>query len=322
MKKFQYDLGFGDPVFVRKALAEFYQPLPFNIAKNTYPDTYGDPVLVKQIRDYIYSQTGLKFHHILITSGATQAVYVSLMVFKNINTNLQVSVNPYHYPYYQKIARSLQVNMIGDLPTRIFAPTMLSNEVLLLDSPSNPVGNIQTGKIGTVFNAIWDAAYHSKIYTDHLSMFPETNVMIGSFSKTFGLAGTRLGFLATNDPSFYTLSHSYLDSINCGSNLHGQELVSDIFNKVDVDRFQLKARKYLDDNRTEIIPLENKLGVKIPPNGMFYPMFFDKTLKEKLDDSGVGYILMQAGQSMIIRLSLGQEPETTRKAIKALMKIL
>lgn len=322
MAKIIYDLGFGDPVFAREALSELYQPLPFNVTSNGYPDTYGDQLLVKQIKDYIYSQTGIKYNFVLVTNGATQAIYVLVNLFKYISRDLQLSVNPFHYPYYDKIARESGVKLMGDLPARIFSPVALGNEVLLVDSPSNPTGNIQTGKIGTVYNAIWDAAYHNKIYTDSLATFPETNSMVGSFSKIFGLAGLRLGFIATNDSNLYIIAHNKLDAINCGSNIHGQKIVSDIFDKVDLDVYYRKARGYLDDNRSEMIPLENKLGNRIPVNGMFYPTFFDQTLRYKLDMAGVGYILMQSKQSQLIRFSLGQNPSTTRKAVKALLKIL
>jgi aspartate/methionine/tyrosine aminotransferase len=319
-KHFPFDLGFGEPVFARQALSQFYQLDVLNILNCEYPNVYGDEILVSNVKKYVESQTGWKPNYIIITNGATAAIHLMCVYFKSYDPDITLQVNNYHFSYYPKIASASGLKICGDLSISGFIKNDGKN-IYLIDSPSNPLGSISYGHglHGNFYESMWDAAYHNEIYTDKPNLFPKTNVMIGSFSKIFGLAGLRVGFIATDDSNTYLRVHELNDSINCGINLHGQKTLNNIFENVPLDKYYSKARSFLDDNRTEFSKLESTFGNRIPDHGMFYPTFYDKKLYDSLLAAGINVILVKPlndkTKDGLIRFNMGQDRDLVKQAV-------
>lgn len=324
---YRYDFGIGEPVFARQALSNFYKGYTVNILDSKYPQDEDNNTLRNNIRNFVKSTTGWKPNYIVITNGASSAIFMVLKMFKDyISDPTYISVNPYHYFGYTKASSVAGVTLKGDLPIRSLNLNQGNDNPYLIDSPSNPLGNSIGGFESTM--SAWDAAYHSSIYTSNLSTFPKSPIMIGSFSKLFGLSGLRLGWVATDDLFYYLTVDGLNGSINYGVNLEGQAIINDVFKKVDLTDYQKTAKMYLDDNRTEFSKLENIFGAKIRKDGMFYSIPFDVSLSTKFSSLGFrtetiyptwGGDGFSYPQERLIRISLGQDRELTKQTVRMLL---
>ena len=316
-KQINYDFGWGNPYFLLDILSNHYVGFSTpDIHKFTYGPYEGLPGLIEETHKTIKSTTGHSYKHILITNGASNGINMLLRELKSRGVTT-IHTTKYGYPSYEMMISRAGLDRVRDLnsvpPNIVFAPT---RHVRLIDSPENPMGEQFVG--GDENADIWDGVYHNNIYTRHLLTQPRHRYFVGSYTKLLGIAGARVGFIATDDTQMYhdllAQSHNEL----CGVSRPSQELLVDILKKVDLFHFMNEGERYLGYNKEEFQKIEYLFdGQPVNEVGMFYCAKADPKVIDLLDKVGVSYVQLD---SDTIRLSMGQYKDVTKNGIRAILK--
>jgi aspartate/methionine/tyrosine aminotransferase len=195
-----------------------------------YTESSGAPSLRREI-SRIY--TGIQPEQVLVHSGAEEAIYLFMHAMLQSGDHVIV-----HWPCYQslfEIARSigcevtfweahLQNKWELDLDElkRCLHP---NTRAIIVNTPHNPTGNLMPQSDYQELNALAqergivlfsDEVYRELEYepADRLPSACEINpsaVSLGVMSKTYGLAGLRIGWIATHNAPVYTRMASLKD---------------------------------------------------------------------------------------------------------------
>lgn len=249
---------------------------------------------------------------IYITPGATYGVAIGVGAIINAGDEVLVPDPGYpnyssavlhyggkvrHYPLEAKNGFQIDVD-------RLLALVSGKTKMIIVNSPSNPTGSVLTKDQverliqHTTRCKIWllsDEVYEAYVYVgEHVSplSFPEADYVIGvySFSKTYNMAGLRVGYIVTGNASLHA------------SLLNAQELYTSCAPSVS-QRAALHALRYCDKEVKELRDrfLEKRnvalriLGDLVPyvPQGAYYifvdisrtglssDQFADELLREK-----------------------------------------
>ncbi len=174
-----------------------------DINLNNYPDNEA-----KSLRQAMGNLYGLDPESFLVTNGSNEAFDLILKTFLNPGETVVFPSPSYSmYPYY---ARANAVNFIEvplDGNFQLDADAFLDNdaELLIICSPNNPTGNTMKPEIFEKVLAsgrllVIDEAYAEFTNDDWIRRINEFSNLIvtRTLSKAYGLAGLRLGYLATH----------------------------------------------------------------------------------------------------------------------------
>lgn len=320
----RFNLGWGSSVAIRKAFIEASLDcyITFDsedILKMDYTDHTGDPYLIELTREIIERQTGIKYNHIVLTHGATGGLVVALTALRNVcsaETNVCTTPAPF-FRMYPDIIKNAGFN---HLQTNDF--TDLNPSIILLDSPSNPLGKIHIGNIPGKHTIIFDSVYHTKSYMSKFYEPPAHDINVGSYSKMIGINGIRVGWVATQDGLIYERLKEAAAAHYCGLSHPQATILRGLISNVHWDNFELYAQRKLDANREEWSKLEKYFGgTAVYPVGMFFYSAADQACRDLLDRSGVTYF---GGEKLhhtkeYLRINLGQDIELVRDAVKAIL---
>ncbi len=321
MDKIKYNFGWGNPYFLLDILSDMYvgtsQP---NIHSLIYGPYEGIPSLIEATHKVIAETTGQKYSHILITNGASSAINCLLRRFKR-DGGETVHTTQYGYPSYEEMIKRAGLKRVNNLD----APMLnlgLSHDLMkvttirLIDSPENPMGVQYTG--GSADRDIWDGVYHNKIYTQAKHLQPQHKYFVGSYSKLLGVAGARIGFIATNDPLAYDALLTESRNELTGVSRPSQELIVNILKSIDLNEFMTRGLGSLCYNKEEFQKIEYLFdGQPVNEVGMFYCAKADPKAVNVLDRAGVEYVRLD---DETIRLSMGQSRPVVKDGIKAILK--
>jgi aspartate/methionine/tyrosine aminotransferase len=307
----KFDLGFGYPICVKEVLDLLYTPkvVMSPVMDMDYPEYEGKPDLINHIKKL----TGKK--HIIITNGATQAINIALRVLKKSENREVVVTNKYTFGYYPFMIDKANLTHIKTKHSK--SQTKVIN---LIDMPSNPAGDLHD--ITDPFNnTIHDFVYGSKVYINTpFKPNIKARIEVGSTSKMFGISGVRIGWIATDIEADYKLFYEEIKNENCGTSVLSQDLVVDMLNKLDTDKFMTVAQGRINYNREEFLKLSNFFdGQKVNENGMFNTYWVDNKGLDIIDKSGVVYITLdEESKRKFIRFNLGANNTLTKQAINAI----
>lgn len=336
MSNFKADLGWGESVAVRKSFVEasgnFF--IPFHnedIINMGYTPHEGDPAMIEEIRKILERQTGINYAHVVLTHGATGALNVALGAF--VQSEFYYEVYTHKAPFFRMYPDIIK--NCGYIHKEVEQFNHLSPGIVLIDSPSNPLGKLHTADFGKtdggyVWGAdcvdhivIWDSVYHTPSYLPKGTVVPPKHAInIGSLSKMTGINGIRIGWVATNDSLIYERLKMAAAAEYCGLSAAQNRIALDLVTHVDWDSFEAKARNKLDANREEWSRLEKYFGgTPVYPVGMFFYAPADDACKSLLDRAGVTYF---GGEKLHhdsdhIRINIGQDVELVRDAVKAIL---
>ena len=190
--------------------------------KTQYTDTLGIPALRQRLADRVSAKTGAGYtpEEVGFTAGAKQALFQAALVAFEPGDEVLIPA-----PYWVTFPE--QVRLAGATP--IFFPTaengfQIDTEALarqitprtrgiILNTPNNPTGVVYSAdvleKIARLVLAhnltcIFDECYDALVYppTTHQNIvrlvpeMKERTILVGSFSKTYCMAGWRAGFFA------------------------------------------------------------------------------------------------------------------------------
>lgn len=329
----KYDFGFGDPVVIRQALGRHHEPIVTSmwfLDQLGYANKSGMPKLVDAVRDHVDSLIGRRYKHVFITPGAVGGINVTLRAFKatqfdklTISHKRDATLN-YHRPAFHYYREIMLFSGLSE------SPSIGRNTIALIDSPSNPTGEIRCdSEISQAQKpdfVIWDAAYHSPVYNQKLMhLFPKHDVMVGSLGKTFGLTGLRIGWAATNNDDYAKEIERSLHAEALSVSVPSQLIALNLLEYVNHEAFYKTAAGMLDDNREQFARLKRFFEVDVPESGMFYYAPINQIyLNDTLRRMGVKYIPGQdvEGSAEFGRFSLAQDRTLTKAFADELIRRL
>lgn len=286
---------FGAPPAVREAMREVMdgRPLP-------YTAVLGLPALRRAIADFYRDKHGVEIDpgRILITSGASSALLV--VTAATTDPGDEVIIADPSYPCNRELVRTFGGTLVTIAATaqnryQLDATSVASawsehTSAVMIASPANPTGaSIPVGELAAICELARDrGAWRivDEIYLDLadpaddgtpaptvLSVDPEA-IVIGSFSKYFGMTGWRLGWAILPEelvPAVERLAVNYFLS----SSAPAQQAAVAAFTPESLAlceerRLELLARRRL------VLEALDTLGLAVPviPDGAFY-VYFD-----------------------------------------------
>ena len=217
------NLGSGTPDFLPPPAVMNAMQAAITNGHIQYTAWTGIPELRAAIADKLRVENGIKANpdtDILVTSGAQEALMVSLMTLLDPGDNI-LTPSP-HYDEYTRDARILggELLPVTTTPESNFTIDVASLEAaitprtkgLIIVTPNNPTGTVlpesllrQIAELAQRRDlmVISDEIYEYYVFDDHqhISMaslpgMAERTITINSFSKSFGMTGLRLGYIA------------------------------------------------------------------------------------------------------------------------------
>jgi len=315
-----YNLAIGEPFFLQRVMKPIY-PDAFT-GHLRYPQFKGEPELLEEL-GYMYPGK-----YVVVTNGAKQALLAACHALKT-NHNVLVHQAP-HWPTYPTIARlsgmEFQALRNDYNYWGLDAPTPLR----VLTAPNNPDGSCD---YGTRQWDIWDAAYASPIYGWD-NQVPHHRISVWSMAKLFGPSGYRVGWLVTGDEDLANKAAQYVEQTTSGVAIPSQEFATKLlraFRNLTPENLRLvygTARGFLNQNTDQLCRLRDlfaaERGFTSDGKGMFAWI-------EARDPSAFETLMAKAqvlvvdgkhcGQAGWYRISLGNLPEVTEKAVDAILKV-
>jgi aminotransferase len=217
------NLGSGTPDFLPPSYVIDAMQEALSSGRIQYTTWTGIPELRKAIAQKLKDENGININpdnQLIVTSGAQEALMVTLMTLLDDGDNV-ITPSP-HYDEYSRdakvlggelipVATTIESNFtidVADLEASITDKT----KGIIVVSPNNPTGTV-LGKsvlediaqlaIERDLLVVSDEIYEYYVFDDnkHVSMatlpnMADRTITINSFSKSFGMTGLRLGYIA------------------------------------------------------------------------------------------------------------------------------
>lgn len=290
------NLGIGEPDFTPPEHVLEAAKQAMDEGKTHYTPSNGIPELREALAKKFTREYGLFYNpenEILVTVGATEAVFLALLAF--INPGDEVLIPDPGFLCYKPavlIAGGIPVSMpmLEDdgFKPNVEAVTSLitkKSRVIILNSPNNPTGSVLTydelaelAKLAVENDLIVvsDEVYEKIIYDNAkhycLATFPDMRdrtIVVNSFSKTYAMTGFRVGYALGPEDLISTMLLAQQFMVACvdgpaqyaaAAALDGpQEFVSEMVSKFD------KRRRLVYKRLNEIEGVRCSL-----PKGAFY----------------------------------------------------
>lgn len=324
------DFSFGEPFILTENLKKFCSPTfkweYASYGPRSLPESTSDIVL-----EMIEKITGIKYKNLIITNGAQDGLNLLLDYHNGDHLYTEEDLGRPYYSFHKLMAQK---------HNRYVGVTHESNSELVLKTiPSNPCGDTTDLDFTDVRYytqhepfIIWDAAYFSGNYIQPglaglSGLVPEHDYMVGSFGKTFGLTGIRLGWIASDE---------YLGDIEATQRLQQLRpnhtsigIILQVLNVMAQDDwhnldffFKLNYNR-IQSNKETFQPVIDKYGIQpMTVNGMFYWGGNEK-FKADLDKHGVLYVdgVDSGGKNGELRLNMAVSEELMQELVTLLLKV-
>lgn len=221
-KVFDLAAKLKDPINLSIGQPDFDVPEPLKermiaaiqAGKNRYTPTQGIAELIAPIRHQVMESTGWRDPGILILSGTSAGIMLSMSALLNPGDEV-LFLDPYFvmYRHLPKLIGAVPV-AVDTYPDfrlhtdRIEAAITQRTRMIILCSPSNPTGiTLTAAELATVAQiarkhnlvVLSDEIYDAFCYQKHESiapLLPEQCIQLKGYSKTYGMTGWRLGYAA------------------------------------------------------------------------------------------------------------------------------
>jgi len=252
-----------------------------------YTHSLGLLELRNAICEYYFSayKVSVDPDQIIITSGTSPAMFLLFSVL--IEKGDQVIISDPHYACYPNFIRFLEGKVVTVevyqedgfqyRPEEINKKITDKTKAILINSPSNPTGNILSEsrmKAIAEFSPyiISDEIYHGLVYegVEHSILeFTENAFVLNGFSKLYAMTGLRLGYLIAPKAfirPMQKLHQNFFISANSMVQKAGIAALKEAGNDIE------KMRKTYNERRKYMIHRLKEMGLKITvePTGAFY----------------------------------------------------
>lgn len=321
-----------------------------------YAPMAGYPPLLAKIGAMIercYGRANNPEQELLVTAGATQAIFATIQAL--VNTNEEVIILDPSYDCYEP-----PVILTGAIPVRIplnddFSPNWeriesamnSKTKILIINNPHNPSGKIlnehdllRLEKILEKFpNVILlsDEVYEFITFENkHISVNTRENlrkksVIISSFGKTFHITGWKIGYLIAPQELMIEIKKVHQFLVFCVNSV-AQVALSEYLDKVDV----LQLGSFYQDKRDLFQNLIKTSRFELlPSEGSYFQVASYANISQENDVDFCKRLVLEHGVATIplsvfnadgrdqklIRFCFAKDTETLTKAAERLCKI-
>ncbi|MCX9012310.1 MAG: pyridoxal phosphate-dependent aminotransferase [Candidatus Methanoperedens sp.] len=280
---------------------------------------------------------------VIVTSGASEALHLALAALIDRGDDVLIPDPGFvSYSALTKMAGGSVVGVpLGDKltlePEKVNECITPRTKVLIINSPSNPTGTVQTKKDikglaqiaeDTGITIISDEVYEHFIYEgEHVSpaQFTDNVITINAVSKTYAMTGWRIGYAAARKEYIEQMLkvHQYIQA--CACSIAQKAALAAIEGPQDCVRDMCASFKRRRDILLEGL---RAMGIKcVKPQGAFYafPQVVDENAPQKLIKNGVivvpGASFGENGKGHI-RLAYSTSEENLRKALGVMERVL
>jgi len=290
-----------------------------------YTHSLGIIELREAICEHYQRKYGVKVdpEQVLITSGTSPAL---LMIFSTLlEAEDEIIMSDPHYPCYPNFA-----NFLGAKPVFVkvyeeegfqLRPKEIREKIgprtkaILINSPSNPTGNLLSSerieKIAALGpTVISDEIYHGLVYGEKehsILEFTDNAIVLNGFSKPYAMTGWRLGYLIS-PPDFIRplqkIQQNFFISAGSVSQWAGLTALKKAQNDVE------HMKTIYNERRTYMIKRVREMGFGLPvePAGAFYMLVNAKHLADSSYELAFE-ILEKAGVGVTPGIDFGQNAE-------------
>ncbi|MBF0203578.1 MAG: pyridoxal phosphate-dependent aminotransferase [Desulfamplus sp.] len=263
----------------------------FTCNETGYTHSLGDIRLRRAICEYYKETYGVEIvpGRIIVTSGTSPAMFLLFSAMVNPGDEIIIS-DPHYacYPNFIKFAQGIPVRVpVHEAEGFLYTPEAIAEKItpktraILINSPSNPTGNVMSKQRMEEITAlaqahdiaiISDEIYHGLVYsgkehsileiTDHAFVF-------NGFSKLFAMTGLRLGYLIA--PEYFIrplqiLQQNFFISANSVIQIAGASALKNAKKETEEMRTVYnKRREYMIKRLRDM-----GLGITVEPTGAFY----------------------------------------------------
>jgi aspartate aminotransferase len=224
---------------------------------------YGEVQGDLELRKMVGEKEGLPPENIVITNGASEALDLCLSALIKPNDKVRL-IKPYYYSYPQLTESHYGVPVFDG-----------KAKVLLLNSPSNPLGKVYTKKEieslrSEVEYVISDEIYRELVYEGTFYTPRGKDVLnINSFSKMFSLCGIRVGYVCSESAELIKKIVEIKTYKSMNTSMISQEIAKNTFSLPE--KFKIKVRDMFRERRDYIYTALKDMGLEVSlPHGAFY----------------------------------------------------
>ncbi|MBE0523491.1 MAG: pyridoxal phosphate-dependent aminotransferase [Methanosarcinales archaeon] len=256
-----------------------------------YSPAPGIPELRSAIAEKLQNENNLNVEpgHVIVTPGAKQAVFEAILAVLDEGDEA-ILFDPAWVTYDPCVTIAGGTTVWAPLdPENDFNPTDIAKyitpktKLIVVNSPSNPTGGIFSRDVLTEIAdlaidhdimVISDEIYEKIIYDkEHFSIgslpgMDERTITINGFSKAYAMTGWRLGYLATSNEVFKSMSKLHSHSVSSATTFvqwAGVEALKGPQDFIPEMVTEFKARRDL------LVDGLNNMGIKCNyPSGAFY----------------------------------------------------
>jgi len=277
-----FELADGNPDLVRLMSNESpYSPSPRVIAAIVEAATRGNlyPGGSRALRQKIAMREGFESNHVLLGSGSTELIDVVIRTFVSPGEEVLLSVPTFSmYEARTRVTGGIPVlvSMSDEAEhdvSGIIRAVTERTKVIFLCTPNNPTGNrvpedalrriLRLG-LPTVIDEAYVELGDGETYAGLVGEYPNA-IVLRTFSKAYGLAGMRLGYLFAN-PTVVSL----LERVKVPWSIAGVTLAAVSAALDDSEEFEARVRE-LQNSRSElVVGLSQVPGISaLPSDGNF-----------------------------------------------------
>jgi len=280
---------------------------------------------------------------VIVTSGASEALHIALQAL--VDKGDEVLIPDPGFLSYLTLTKMAGGKVVGvPLGEKLTMAPETVNElvtpgtrVLIVNSPSNPAGTVQTGKEIKGFaeiaedndiTIISDEVYEHFIYGgEHVSpaQFTDNVITINAVSKTYAMTGWRIGYAAARKEYIEQMLkvHQYIQACACSVSQKAAQAALEGPQDCVKEMFKSFRRR-----RDLLLEGFSSMGIKcVKPQGAFYafPEVADDAAPQKLIKEGVivvpGSAFGENGKGHI-RISYSTSERNLKKALGIMERVL
>ena len=208
------NLTMGEPDFDVPELIKDAAKEAMDQGRNKYTPTQGIPPLRQAIAEHLKSN-GIPFEEVMVTAGVSGGLVLSSLALINPGDEVLIP-DPYFvmYKYVVRLAGGTPI-FLDTYPDFKLKPETLEKAIsprtkfLMLNSPNNPTGAVLSAPeinalaevvkkhdLFVVSDEIYDRFVFDGNHHESISTRDVPTLILGGFSKTYGMTGWRLGYAA------------------------------------------------------------------------------------------------------------------------------
>lgn len=330
------NLSQGFPNFpIDHALAENLQSISYHEV-HQYAPMPGDSDLllgVKELIESSYQHKVSENDNLLITAGATQAIYTAITALVKSGDEV-ILLDPCYDCYESPIllcgAKPVHIPLNEEyLPDwdHIRAKITVKTKMIIVNNPHNPSGRIwsvndireleiileQNKNIIVLSDEVYEfiSLEHKHLSIHSSEILRSRSVAVSSFGKTFHITGWKIGYVYAPKPLMMEIKKVHQYVVFCVNSV-GQKALSryiKVINLINLESFYSKKRDYfqslLKDSRFKILPCE----------GTYFQLLSYEDITLENDRDFARRLTLEHGIASI-PLSVFYEQKTDRKHLR------